>query len=133
MRLTPLQVSPASLLTTRRRQPWTTYSVLQTTVTAWALPYDALIFLSWYRASCDWPSQQRIALFVALTSWTFLFSKTVKLWRHLSRHPADLVFIPVYILFGYFHGLIKLYGLLTLNAVRITISTSTITFVLLVP
>jgi len=27
----------------------------------------------------------------------------------------DIVFIPVYVSFGYFHGLIKLYGLFTLS------------------
>ncbi|KAF2765462.1 hypothetical protein EJ03DRAFT_345664 [Teratosphaeria nubilosa] len=97
-------------------QPWSTYSVLQTTVTAWALPFDALIFLSWYQASREWPSDTRQALFIFLACWTFVFSKTVKLWGHFFRYPADVIFIPVYICFGYFHGLIKLWGLLTLNA-----------------
>ncbi|KAH9835058.1 glycosyltransferase family 2 protein [Teratosphaeria destructans] len=97
-------------------QPWSTYSVLQTTVTAWALPYDALIFLSWYQASREWPSDTRQALFIFLAFWTFVFSKTVKLWGHFFRYPADVMFIPVYIGFGYFHGLIKLWGLFTLNS-----------------
>ena len=52
--------------------------------------------------------------------WTFVFSKTVKLWGHFFRYPADVAFIPVYIAFGYFHGLIKFWGLLTLNAVSVT-------------
>jgi hypothetical protein len=52
-----------------------------------------------------------------LAAWTFVFSKTVKLWGHFFRYPADVVFIPVYIAFGYFHGGIKFWGLLTLNAV----------------
>lgn len=54
---------------------------------------------------------------IALAAWTFVFSKTVKLWGHFFRYPADVVFIPVYIAFGYFHGCIKFWGLLTLNAV----------------
>jgi hypothetical protein len=54
---------------------------------------------------------------IALGAWTFVFSKTVKLWGHFFRYPADVVFIPVYIAFGYFHGCIKFWGLLTLNAV----------------
>lgn len=100
-----------------RTQPWSTYSVLQTTITAWALPYDLLIFYSWYQASYSWPETQRTALFVFLFSWTFLFSKTVKLWGHFFRYPADVGFIPVYIWFGYFHGFIKLWGGLTLSEV----------------
>lgn len=35
------------------------------------------------------------------------------------RYPSDIVYIPVYIAFGYFHGLIKLWGLFTLNAVSL--------------
>ncbi|KAF2169238.1 glycosyltransferase family 2 protein [Zasmidium cellare ATCC 36951] len=96
-------------------QPWSTYSVLQTTITAWALPYDLLIFFSWYQASYTWPENLRSALFVFLITWTYLFSKTVKLWGHFFRYPADVVFIPVYVFFGYFHGLIKLWGLFTLS------------------
>ncbi|KAI7330915.1 glycosyltransferase family 2 protein [Hortaea werneckii] len=96
-------------------QPWSTYSVLQTTITAWALPYDILIFVSWYQASLDWPHDTRVALMTFLAAWTFVFSKTVKLWGHFIRYPADIVFIPIYILFGYFHGLIKLWGLFTLS------------------
>jgi cellulose synthase/poly-beta-1,6-N-acetylglucosamine synthase-like glycosyltransferase len=99
-------------------QPWSTYSVLQTTITAWALPYDLLIFLSWYQASYGWSQDMRTALFIFLACWTVLFSKTVKLWGHFFRYPADVMFIPVYIGFGYFHGLIKLWGLLTLSEVR---------------
>ncbi|RMY86532.1 hypothetical protein D0862_10910 [Hortaea werneckii] len=96
-------------------QPWSTYSVLQTTITAWALPYDILIFVAWYQASLDWPHGTRVALMTFLAAWTFVFSKTVKLWGHFIRYPADVVFIPVYIFFGYFHGLIKLWGLFTLS------------------
>lgn len=97
-------------------QPWSTYSVLQTTVTAWALPYDAFIFYSWHKATEQWSADDRKSLFIALAVWIFVFSKTVKLWGHFFRYPADVVFIPVYIAFGYFHGCIKFWGLLTLNA-----------------
>lgn len=95
-------------------QPWSTYSVLQTTLTAWALPYDALIFTSAYYAFEDLPSDQFQAIFTFLTLWT-LFSKTVKLWGHYARYPADVRFIPLYIAFGYFHGAIKFWGACTLK------------------
>lgn len=100
-----------------RTQPWSTYSVLQTTVTAWAFLYDVLIFAAWYQASATWSQPRQTQLLVFLFTWTFVFSKTVKLWGHFFRYPADIVFIPVYVSFGYFHGLIKLWGLLTLSEV----------------
>jgi hypothetical protein len=91
--------------------------VLQTTITAWALPYDLFIFFAWYHASSSWSPENQARLFAVLLGWTYLFSKTVKLWGHFFRYPADVVFIPVYISFGYFHGLIKLWGLFTLSEV----------------
>jgi len=98
-------------------QPWSTYTVLQTTITAWALPYDVFMFLAWYQASSGWSHDTRITLLISLALWTFVFSKTVKLWGHFFRYPADIMFMPVYIGFGYFHGLIKLWGLFTLSEV----------------
>ncbi|USW53409.1 Putative nucleotide-diphospho-sugar transferase [Septoria linicola] len=96
-------------------QPWSTYTVLQTTITAWALPYDILIFASWYHASKDWSSDERTYLFTFLILWTYGFSKTVKLWGHFFRYPVDVIYLPLYIAFGYFHGCIKAYGMLTLS------------------
>ena len=98
-------------------QPWSTYSVLQTTITAWALPYDIFVLFSCYQALRPWSADTQLAAMIALTSWTFLFSKTVKLWGHFFRYPADVVFLPICVLFGYFHGAIKAYGLFTLSEV----------------
>ena len=47
----------------------------------------------------------------------FGFTKVVKLMGLFRRNPGDIVFLPVSVLFGYFHGLIKLYALMTLNMV----------------
>jgi hypothetical protein len=47
----------------------------------------------------------------------FGFTKFVKLMGLLLRNPSDVLFVPVSIVFGYFHGLIKLYALITLNMV----------------
>lgn len=47
----------------------------------------------------------------------FAFTKVVKLVGLFKRNPSDLMFLPVSILFGYFHGLIKLYALATLRIV----------------
>lgn len=60
------------------------------------------------------------ALYLFIT-W-LLFTKTVKLWPHFYRHPQDIKFIPAQIFFGYCHGFIKLYTLLTLNKVWFSVS-----------
>ena len=52
-----------------------------------------------------------------LVVW-ILVAKTVKLWPHFCRYPADLKFLPVMFAFGYFHGLIRIWTLLTIHKVR---------------
>ena len=57
------------------------------------------------------------------TLWTvfvahYVFSKIVKLIPHLLRNPGDVRFVPVSVLFGFFHNLIKLYGCITVTEVR---------------
>lgn len=37
----------------------------------------------------------------------------VKVVDYFRRHPQDVVLFPVYLLFGYFHSLIKIWALLT--------------------
>lgn len=75
------------------------------------------MFYLFYVASRQWPHDDRRALFAFLASWTFLFSKTVKLWGHFMRYPSDVLYIPIYIVFGYCHGIIKFWGLATLSKV----------------
>ncbi|EHA25997.1 hypothetical protein ASPNIDRAFT_56966 [Aspergillus niger ATCC 1015] len=41
--------------------------------------------------------------------------KFIKLLGHYIRYPVDVILLPVSILFGYFHGAIKIYAVLTLN------------------
>ena len=57
-------------------------------------------------------SNTRHAWLLALLLW-ILSSKVVKVAPYFAKHPRDLVHLPGYILFGYFHSLIKLYALLT--------------------
>lgn len=57
------------------------------------------------------------SLFWALFLAHWVFAKTIKLVPHLLRNPGDVRFVPVSILFGYFHNLIKLYGCMTVTEV----------------
>ncbi len=45
------------------------------------------------------------------------FTKVVKLVGLFRRDPRDILFLPVSIMFGWFHGWIKLYALFTLKMV----------------
>jgi hypothetical protein len=46
-----------------------------------------------------------------------IFSKFIKLITHFVRYPVDIMLWPVSVLFGWLHGIIKIYALLTLNEV----------------
>lgn len=51
-----------------------------------------------------------------LLGWMFL-SKFIKLMGHYIRYPVDFFLLPVSIMFGYLHGLIKAKAMLSLNVV----------------
>ncbi|RDW87811.1 glycosyltransferase family 2 protein [Coleophoma crateriformis] len=106
-----------SLVTERhvwRQQPWSTYALHIATFTSLAFLLDPAILWVTYQATQTWsPEAQRTAMLVQ-----FLFmcaSKVVKLVGLFVREPSDILFLPVSILFGYFHGLIKLWALFTLR------------------
>lgn len=61
--------------------------------------------------------QWQPSLFWGLFLAHLVFAKTIKLIPHLLRNPGDVRFIPVSVLFGYFHNLIKLYGCITVTEV----------------
>lgn len=76
----------------------------------------ALIWLLWVGTS-DWPDDQATLARQALLSW-MLFSKFIKLVTHFVRYPVDIFLWPISILFGWCHGIIKFYAMVTLNEVR---------------
>ncbi|EQK98446.1 glycosyltransferase family 2 protein [Ophiocordyceps sinensis CO18] len=98
-----------------RQQPWCTYALHIATFTSLAFAIDPLLLASCWWATGDWEMHQRQWAFWAHFVFMFGFTKTVKLMGLFLREPADVVFLPVSIAFGYFHGLIKLYALCTLN------------------
>lgn len=64
----------------------------------------------------SWGSEWHAWAMEALGVWMFV-SKFIKLIGHYIRYPVDVLLLPVSILFGYFHGIIKIYAVLTLNVV----------------
>jgi hypothetical protein len=76
----------------------------------------ALVWLLWVGTS-EWPIEQATRALQALLLW-MLFSKFIKLVTHFVRYPVDILLWPVSIVFGWFHGIIKFYAMVTLNEVR---------------
>ncbi|KAL4994435.1 nucleotide-diphospho-sugar transferase [Aspergillus recurvatus] len=97
------------------RQLWSAYAVHMTTLSPPALLGDlGLIFLC-HKATASWDEHAHTLAMLFLAAWMFV-SKFIKLLGHYIRYPVDWVFLPVSILFGYFHGAIKMYAVMTLSA-----------------
>ncbi|EAU37664.1 conserved hypothetical protein [Aspergillus terreus NIH2624] len=100
----------ASLFTDRTvwcRQPWCVYAVYLTSFVNFALFYDGALIYTLMHSS--WASQMWLT---CLAAWIF-FTKLIKLIPYFLREPQDLVMLPGYFAFAYFHSLIKLYAGLT--------------------
>ncbi|RAO73394.1 uncharacterized protein BHQ10_009406 [Talaromyces amestolkiae] len=100
----------ASLFTDRTvwyRQPWCVYAVYLTSFVNFAFFYDFALVYCFLHTT--WASTSAT---VCLLVWIFA-SKLVKLIPHFCNHPKDLIFLPGYYVFGYFHSVIKLYALFT--------------------
>ena len=82
-----------------------------------AFAVDPLLLFSCWWGTEDWNHNDRVTLLVAEIIFMFCFTKVVKLVGLFRKNPRDLIYLPVSILFGYFHGLIKLYALFTLKHV----------------
>jgi hypothetical protein len=46
-------------------------------------------------------------------------TRTAKLLPHLWTRPHDIIYVPAFILFGYYFAIMKVYALLTLHEVSI--------------
>ncbi|PSR88529.1 polysaccharide synthase [Coniella lustricola] len=98
-----------------RQQLWCTYALHIATFTSLAFVMDPFIIFALWKATVNWdPTYRAVALWAQII-FVFAFTKTVKLWALFKRNPSDIGFLPLSIIFGWFHGLIKLYALITLN------------------
>ncbi|KXX72955.1 Hyaluronan synthase [Madurella mycetomatis] len=97
------------------QQPWCTYALHIATFTSLAFVVDPLLLCSCWWGTENWELRNRYILLAAEFTFMFGFTKVVKLLGLFRKNPSDLMFLPVSILFGYFHGLIKLYALFTLK------------------
>jgi cellulose synthase/poly-beta-1,6-N-acetylglucosamine synthase-like glycosyltransferase len=99
-----------SLFTDRtvwRAQPWCVYAVYWTSFFNFALFYDAAMLISLWNTTFG-----SVGAVQMLACWIFA-SKMVKLLPHFRRNPTDLLLIPAYLMFAYYHSLMKLWALFT--------------------
>nr|POE89749.1 hypothetical protein CFP56_20218 [Quercus suber] len=75
--------------------------------------FDGILATLLHQAMKPYPDHALTA-FLLLGLW-LIFTKIMKVIPHFIRHPADIRFIPVSILFGYLHGLISVYARFTLR------------------
>ncbi len=94
------------------RHPWTNFATILTGLVNFALFVDPFLVYLLTQSSLYQESRTPWALVSALIAW-ILASKLVKLIPHFILYPGDIVFFPGYVLFAYFHSLLKLYALLT--------------------
>jgi hypothetical protein len=80
------------------------------TFTSLSILFDPLIVYS------TWKIFGKHAMIAQLV-FMFAVVKTVKLIGLFKRNPMDIIYYPTSVLFGYFHGLIKLWALCTLKIV----------------
>jgi hypothetical protein len=84
--------------------------------TNFAIIRDPLLFWSCYNSTLSFKDRVKVTLRIAFLIW-WLAAKNIKLLGLYKRNIWDIRFMPVSILFTYFHSYIKAQALLTLSEV----------------
>jgi hypothetical protein len=87
------------------------------TFTSLSFVFDPLIIFLTIKASKDLPGNGQLYMVCAQLAF-MVWTKVIKLVGLFMREPWDIVFLPISVLFGYFHGGIKLWAFATLRMVR---------------
>ena len=98
-----------------KSQAWCVYAVYLSSLVNFALFYDFALFYTLYYAIEAGEANKTTAL--SSLAITLFVSKMIKPFPYFWRHPQDLIYVPGYILFGYFHSLVKLKALLTVTTI----------------
>ncbi|GJD00486.1 glycosyltransferase family 2 [Colletotrichum higginsianum] len=92
------------------RMPFTYFAVYAAALFNFALLWDAALLVS---LSCSTWSDGLLSRNVGKLVLWILWTKTIKLWPHIVRHPADVPLLIFQVLFVYVHSFIKLWALVT--------------------
>ena len=98
------------------QQPWCTYALHVATFTSLSFVFDPLILVLTWKISQDLPGNGQNYAMAGQAAF-MLWTKLIKPFPLFWQHPADILFFPATVLFGYFHGFIKLWALFTMDDV----------------
>lgn len=104
-----------------KTQPWSVYAIYFSSFVNFALFYDLALTITLWIGIDDLEitldrNINRVSALALLSTILFL-SKMIKPFPHFWRNPCDLLWVPGYVLFGYYHTFIKLKALFTVNIV----------------
>jgi hypothetical protein len=77
---------------------------------------DPFFFIAYHFASESWNPGSRSWGWLIVVVW-YIATKIVKRIGLFRRNPWDIMYLPVSILFGFGHGIIKVIALFTWNVV----------------
>ncbi|ROV90924.1 hypothetical protein VMCG_09965 [Cytospora schulzeri] len=97
---------------TWRHFPWSVYAIYISSLVNFAIIWDPLLVWSLTRTSIYHETDHQTLLLTLMVLW-ILGSKMVKIAPHFWDHPSDLVWLPGYLAFAYWHSFIKFYCGLT--------------------
>lgn len=81
---------------------------------------DVCLWLFLYWGTVDWTLADRRVAF-SLLGGVMLFSKFIKLVTHFVRYPVDILLWPASVMFGWFHGIVKMHAMLTVTEVCVRV------------
>lgn len=93
---------------------WSLYAIYIGQFQTPAFLIDGSLLTLLCRGMATYDPATRMNALTALATW-ILFTKTIKLIPHFCEFPQDIKFIPAMIAFSYFHGLLNVYALLTMD------------------
>ncbi|GAB7356425.1 hypothetical protein MBLNU459_g7198t1 [Dothideomycetes sp. NU459] len=93
---------------------WSLYAIYISQFQTPALLVDGTLVYLLYHAMKQHSPGLRLAVHCAFALW-LLFTKIVKIIPHFLRHPRDIQFVPIMVLFSYLHGWINVKALFTMN------------------
>lgn len=88
------------------------YAIYVSQLVSFAAVWDPLLVYTLRRTSFYLTSDRQPLLVALMVAW-ILGSKMVKIAPHFINHPSDIVWLPGYLAFAYFHSFIKIYCLFT--------------------
>lgn len=93
-----------------RVYPWTSYAMFISNLVNISIIYDPLLFLALFKS--EFYTEDNHA--GAYLFWALILSRLVKPWSYFMRHKNEIIWaLPVELLFGYIHGVIRLIALFT--------------------